>query len=75
MGSVAVGHYENKLKTATTLIEVWNGVEWAIEATPNPIGVARSYLLGVSCPSSACIAVGESQSTTNEWSSIAEANF
>lgn len=71
----AVGYYESKLKTAVTLVELWNGLEWMIQPTPNPAGSARSYLSGISCVSSACVAVGESQTTSNEWSSLAEANF
>lgn len=45
-----------------TLVESWNGTEWAIQASPNPSGQAYSALLSVSCTSStACTAVGGSQ--------------
>jgi hypothetical protein len=43
-----------------TLVERWNGVEWAIQPSPNPSGSAATVLHGVSCTSAtACTAVGD----------------
>jgi hypothetical protein len=54
----AVG-YENISSGTVTLAEVWNGVTWAIQPTPNPVGAAQSYLYEASCPSAkVCVAVG-----------------
>lgn len=42
-----------------TLIERWNGVRWAVVASPNPAGAKFSRLFGVGCQSaSSCFAVG-----------------
>jgi hypothetical protein len=43
-----------------TLVEQWNGKEWAIEETPDPAEAKSSLLQSVSCPSAgSCIAAGE----------------
>jgi hypothetical protein len=43
-----------------TLVERWNGVEWTIQASPNPSGSAASVLHGISCTAAtACTAVGD----------------
>lgn len=43
-----------------TLVERWNGIEWAIQTSANPSGSQASVLHGVSCVStSACAAVGD----------------
>jgi hypothetical protein len=43
-----------------TLMERWNGVEWTIQASPNPSGSAASVMHGVSCTSATtCTAVGD----------------
>lgn len=39
------------------LAEQWNGTSWQIQSTPNPN--AFNELLGVSCPTSTCMAVGD----------------
>jgi hypothetical protein len=45
------------------LAERWNGSTWSAQRPPNPAGATRSFLTGVSCPSSrACTAVGFSGS-------------
>jgi hypothetical protein len=72
---VAVGYYTSRSKTEATVAESWNGVEWTVQPTPNPIGPKASYLDGgVSCPSTAaCIAVGHSENSSKDWSTLAEA--
>jgi hypothetical protein len=43
-----------------TLVERWNGTEWAIQTSANPAGSEASVLHGVSCVSAAiCTAVGD----------------
>jgi hypothetical protein len=60
--------------TLATLVEVWNGSTWSIQASPNVSGVAYTDLEGVSCVSpSDCTAVGGSDdSTTGEALPLAE---
>ncbi len=54
----AVGYYTHE-GTTSTLVEHWNGTEWAIQKSPNPSGSTNVQLHGVSCASSsACTAVG-----------------
>ena len=54
----AVGSYVNSSKATVTLAERWNGTEWSIQTTPNPVS-GEGALRGVSCASSSeCIAVG-----------------
>jgi hypothetical protein len=53
----------------TTLAEVWNGSDWAIQTTPNPTG--GSGVSGVSCTApAACTAVGQGNGVTlaERWS-------
>jgi hypothetical protein len=60
----AVGNYYDG-STLKTLVERWNGTNWAIVTSPNPIspnpsGTTNSSLSGVSCPSTtSCYAVGD----------------
>ncbi len=65
-GCTAVGSYVAKVKGGgiederKTLVESWNGSEWAIQPSTNP--AKFSSLVGVSCTSaSACTAVGNSR--------------
>ncbi|HSE67061.1 MAG TPA: S8 family serine peptidase, partial [Gemmatimonadales bacterium] len=54
-----------------TLVESWNGVEWAIASSPNPAGQAISQLTAVSCASSsACMAVGNSSTSSTSGDNI-----
>ena len=54
----AVGQFTAGTRTRT-LIEGWNGTNWAIVAQPNPTGAITSGLSGISCPTTTtCIAVG-----------------
>lgn len=67
----AVGRYE-KEKEELTLAESWNGTEWSIQETPNPVGSAHNTLHGVSCTSStACTAVGN-DNTSGALNTLAE---
>jgi hypothetical protein len=57
----AAGDYDTQQHPADyhTLAEHWNGIKWAIQATPNPAGNGSSFLEGVSCPpGNACTAAG-----------------
>ncbi len=43
-----------------TLVQRWNGTEWAIQSSPNPTGSKASVFHGISCASAtACTAVGD----------------
>jgi hypothetical protein len=45
-----------------TLAEVWNGMAWTLQTTPNRASPAPNFLTGVSCGASqVCTAVGDSQ--------------
>jgi hypothetical protein len=55
----AVGYYWNGTMDVP-LAESWNGTNWSIRPTPEPVGSRSSYLFGVSCSSpAACTAVGD----------------
>ncbi|HEY3827943.1 MAG TPA: hypothetical protein VGL57_01980 [Solirubrobacteraceae bacterium] len=67
---VAVGTYQNGTIAKESgfdgeypFAERWNGSEWKVESTPDPIGAAQAGLADVSCSSStSCTAGGESLS-------------
>jgi len=61
----AVGEYEAGGATKT-LIEEWDGLEWAPSSSPNPEGSSWSGLSGVSCvaASADCVAAGSTESDT-----------
>ena len=60
----AVGSYISAQGTVKTLIERWNGTQWAIVASPNRVGAISNSLVGVTCASAtSCFAVGNSQAT------------
>src|SRR6516164_9397963 len=60
----AVGQAVSNQGASTPLAERWNGTQWRIQATPNP-PVGNGALFGVACTSSsACNAVGSSNSGT-----------
>ncbi len=49
------------------------GAGWAIQATPNPIGLSANILSAVSCPSAgACLAVGYHMTPNHGFSALAE---
>jgi hypothetical protein len=55
---LAVGT-EGYFSATDTLAEVWNGVTWTVQTTPNPAGATESTLSAISCSAAAtCIAVG-----------------
>jgi hypothetical protein len=55
---VAVGTY-TKDKKGLTLAEIWNGLTWTVQPTPNPAKSPLSNLESVSCTSTTnCLAVG-----------------
>jgi hypothetical protein len=55
----AAGFSNRASGIGASLAERWNGTDWAIQRTPNPIGATSVQLSGVSCSSpSACTAVG-----------------
>lgn len=54
-----VGYFTNTAGTQVTLAERWNGTTWAVQSTPNPLGIYGGTLSGVSCgTASACAGVG-----------------
>lgn len=60
-----------------TLIERWNGLRWALAASPNPPGAAVSALWAVNCLSPAlCTAVGDSagNSSASETTLVEQGN-
>jgi hypothetical protein len=56
----AVGYSGNSEGTSgAPLAEHWNGVSWALQRTPHPVGATVGFLPAVSCVSPrSCIAVG-----------------
>jgi hypothetical protein len=62
-----VGNYVDSSGTEDTLAETWNGATWTIQSTPDPTGAGGDAPAGVSCTNStACTAVGNSQTAVNE---------
>jgi hypothetical protein len=55
-----------------TLAEVWNGVSWAIQGTPNPSGASFAAFFGVSCRGTACLAAGWSRNALSEDTTLSE---
>ncbi len=54
----AIGYVSIQFGSPLTLAERWNGTNWSIQATPNPVDFS-GVLSGVSCSSATvCIAVG-----------------
>jgi len=71
---IAVGLYAKNSDVIDTLAEVWNGARWQIQPTPNPARVSSSAFTSVSCPSArACIAVGQSMTSSGGALNLAEA--
>ena len=64
-----------------TLIELWDGTQWSVVASPNP-GATNNFLTGVTCASALeCWAVGYHQGQTlieqwdgTQWSIVASPN-
>lgn len=53
----AIGEYNPGHRTQY-FIESWNGKRWRLEPAPHPAGFAHGALLGISCASARCTAVG-----------------
>jgi hypothetical protein len=68
---MAVGVYTGTSGNLT-LAEIWNGTTWAVKSTPNPAGASDSQLVGVSCDSSTCAAVGQSTAGDGTVTPLAE---
>lgn len=62
----AVGTYTSgPFKSYHMFAERWNGSEWSIQTTPNPVKTSKGRLLGVSCTSrTECTAVGSADVNT-----------
>ncbi|HEU5063333.1 MAG TPA: RHS repeat-associated core domain-containing protein [Solirubrobacterales bacterium] len=73
---LAVGHYVSAVKgegifqepaEEKTLVERWDGSQWAVQSSPNPAEEDFSALAGVSCSSqTVCTAVGKSRPASAE---------
>jgi hypothetical protein len=57
---VAVGYSADKARARVALAERWDGARWTVEHTPNLHGARNSELDAISCPPTACVAVGYS---------------
>jgi hypothetical protein len=65
MVCTADGYFTNRGGDYVTPAERWNGNRWSIQASPNPVGTGRNFLLGASCPSAnACGTPGYSYNVT-----------
>lgn len=53
----AIGEY-TPAHAAAYFIEAWNGRRWRLEPAPQPADFAHGALLGISCASARCTAVG-----------------
>jgi len=70
---IGVGFFENSSEKWVPLAERWNGTSWTAQEPPIPAGAKVDYLEGVSCTSSsACIAVGELENSSEKWVPLAE---
>ena len=69
----AVGDYNNSLGTVVTLVEAWNGTQWLLQQSRNPVGARSSMLSGVSCAAAtSCTAVGSYEDSSFNQLSLAE---
>jgi hypothetical protein len=72
-GCTAVGEH-NEGSVDRTLAELWNGISWSRQPTPNPSALAESALGGVVCRSPrACTAVGAYEVSSGIFVTLAEA--
>jgi hypothetical protein len=56
---VATGFFNDRAGRARTLVEQWDGTEWALEPSPTPAAAETVQLESVSCSTPlACVAVG-----------------
>jgi hypothetical protein len=69
----ANGWYIDSEDVEVTLAESWNGTEWKVQATPNPVEAEASILDNISCFSSTdCFASGLSKNSAGTYVSLAE---
>jgi hypothetical protein len=69
----AVGYYDNSSDLDEMLAEVWNGISWTVQTTPNPSGGTGSRLNAVSCSSATtCTAVGIYEDSSGTYVTLAE---
>lgn len=80
----AVGYYYTSTVSADyTLIQRWDGMDWNVIPSPNPVGSNRNYLYGVTVVSSSdawAVGVSDSQTLTmhwngTQWSIVPSANY
>jgi hypothetical protein len=57
MACTAIGAYSPR-GAAAYFIEAWNSRRWRLEPAPHPAAVARRSVMGLSCASTRCTAVG-----------------
>jgi hypothetical protein len=70
---IAVGEFENGSEEWMPLAEKWSGSAWTAQEPPIPAAAKQGYLKSVSCTSStACIAVGEFENSSEKWVPLAE---
>jgi hypothetical protein len=69
----AVGNLQTGSGSFVTLAARWNGRDWQIQPTADPVGATGSFLSAVSCDSaSSCTATGHSQDAANRKTALAE---
>jgi hypothetical protein len=67
----AVGQYTDSSGDTLSLGVAWNGTSWALQTTPNPVGVSVTSLSQVSCVSAtACETSGSSQVTSSSAQAV-----
>jgi hypothetical protein len=59
---------------AAYFAEAWNGSKWRLETTPVPVGFQHGTLLGMSCASARCTAVGAWTGGVHLQATLAMAN-
>jgi hypothetical protein len=66
---VAVGRYTTSGGTVKSLVEFWNGTNWALQTVTDPVGATQSTLLDVACTPSPnrCMAVGGWKKGTTQF--------
>ncbi len=70
---IAIGEYTPD-HAAAYFIESWNGKRWRLEPAPHPSDFAHGALLGISCESTRCAAVGAYAGKVHIQDTLAMAN-
>lgn len=69
---IGVGYYIHTRRIQKILAERWNGTDWTLQKTANPVDDSDSVLDGVSCPvTNSCVAVGY-YLDSDTWVTLAE---